>query len=268
MRIRKRLVVLVLVLSMSLSLFGCAKNAGNSGIYKIITSYESSDISIGFRQDSFIRYYVEAALLVLSADGTITKLAQNWGLSDEIYFAEDANALDNLGDIPYKKIIVGASDDCIPLSYMIDGVFYGFDMDLASAVFSLLGWDYTVIAIDEADTYAHLSSGNIDVAWGGLAIDNSSKTMETLTPYTTNCLVIAVRSSSNIKTENGLKGKTLAIDVDEIFMAVLDTNADLKASFGKITRLTGGISACFEALDNASADAIITYRLAAMYYDR
>jgi len=242
--------------------------AASNGKYQTLETFEDQTFSIGFRNDDFVRYYVEAALEVLSADGTIHSIAVQWFSEDATTFESDAEALDRIGDIPVRTLIVGLDEDAFPMSYADGDGYSGFDVDVARAVCNKLGWEIKFIPIESENAYVELSSGNIDCAWGGLTLDTEATDYTVLPSYMSNSLVLIVRTDSGIRSKSKLSGKTLAIDIGSKYMDVLNSDQDLKNSLGQITRLTGGAQACFEALDSGAADAIIVYSVAARYYGK
>ncbi len=265
-RIFYKFTAVLLAVCLLLSLSACgAKKIGESGRYRILHTFSTQEMAIGFRNDDFVRYYVDAAIRTLAADGTLHDIAVRWFGEDNTSFVSDSGALEQVGDIPYRTLIVGLDPDAFPLSYTDGDGYSGFDVDCAKAVCERMGWELKFIPIKAADAYVELSSGNVDCAWGGLALDTQSKQYTTLTPYMENDIVLVVSSESGVRSTGRLAGKTLAIDVEAIYMDALDTEPDLKAGFGKITRVTGGPQACFQALTAGQADAIVTYSLAAYY---
>lgn len=261
----KRAAALLLCVLLVLSL--CACGGTSYGNYRVLESFGEQQYSIGFRTGDSVRYYVEAALRVLAADGTVHQLALQWFSEDPTTFTADASALDGVA-LPQRTLIVGVDAEAFPVSYADGDGYSGFDEDLARAVCDKLGWQIKFQPIESGDAYVELSSGNVDCAWGGLTLDADSGDLSVLGPYMTNELVLVVRRDSGIRSARGLKGKTLAMDVDERYMTALSSDEKLLARLGSVTRLTGGTQRCFTALDAGEADAILTNRIAVAYYGR
>lgn len=262
----KRATAAALIIFLSLTL--CACGGGSAyGRYRVLETFGSQTYAIGFRNNDYVRYYVDAALKVLAADGTIHGIALKWFGADSTTFAADAKALDGL-EIPQRTLIVGLDPDAFPVSYADGGDYAGFDVDAARAVCEKLGWEIKFQPIKAENAYVELSSGNIDCAWGGLALDTASTKFTVLATYMTNELVLLVRTDSNIRSKGKLSGRTLAIDVDQKYMDALSSDQKLMESLGEIKRVTGGTQRCFETLDSGAADAIITYSAAAIYYGK
>lgn len=271
MKKQNRPAALLLTLCLVFLLCACGGNGdanAANGKYRTLETFGSESFSIGFRNDDFIRYYVDSALRVLAADGTIHNIAMRWFSEDTTTFASDPEALAQIGDIPQRTLIVGLDEEAFPMSYADGDGFSGFDVDVARAVCDKLGWNVEFIPITGEDAYVELSSGNIDCAWGGLVLTPDSGNFTVLPAYMTNELVLIVRADAGIRSKARLSGKTLAIDVAAKYMDALNSDTDLKNRLGKISRLTGGAQACFAALDSGEADAIIVYSVAARYYGK
>ena len=236
------------------------------GRYRVVETLGEQSYAIGFRNDDNIRYYVEAALQELAADGTISGLANSWFTENNTYFVSRSGALSQFDGFPSRTLLVGADPDAYPLSYQENGEFTGFDVELARAVCERLGWDVQFIAIKAENAYVELSSGNVDCAWGGLTLDTSATDYTTLTPYLTDELVIITRADTGAKTVRGLNDGSLAITTEQKYMDLLAANEKLMNRFSEIKRLTGGLQALLDALNDGSANAALVSSTALLYY--
>lgn len=262
MKMRRRVLALVLALCLALPLAGCGKVSGR---YRILETLETQSFSIGFRDGDYVQYYVEAALKVLAADGTVQRLAMQWFGEDRTSFSRDIDALEKVGAAAPRTLLVGADMDVFPMSYEENGNYTGFDVELAREVCGRLGWDIKFIPIKAENAYVELMSGNIDVAWGGLVLESEGD-YETLAPYLTNEIVLVTLADSGPKTLRGLKGKSLGVTTESKFMDALASEEKLMERFDQIKRLTGGSRALLDALTGRQVDAIIVYSIALAYY--
>lgn len=266
MNIIKRLVAFALVICLILSFSACGKSSGG---YRIIKSFGSEEFAIGFRNNDYVRYYFEAAIKTLAAEGTIHSIALQWFSRDDTSFASDANALEIIGQLPVRSVTVGVDIDSFPMSYLDEiGNYSGFDVDVARAVCSRLGWTIKFLPIKANNAYVELSSGNVDVAWGGLAISQNNDEYTVLSPYMINELVLVTRSDSTYSSKRKLSGATLAMDTDQKYMDALSIDESLTKLLGQIKRIPGGAPALFNALSTSKADAILISNLALQYYSR
>lgn len=258
-----KLAALLLVLCLMLPLSGCGKVVGR---YRILDTLMTQEFSIGYRQNDYVRYYVEAALQTLAADGTVGSLAYKWFGEDNTSFAKSANALSQVGEAAPRTLLIGVDADAFPMSYLDGENYSGFDVELAREVCSRLGWEAKFISIKAENAYVELSSGNIDVAWGGLALEREDVDYEVSAPYLTNDIVVVTLASGGPKTLRGLKGGTLAMTVEQKYMDALAANEKLVERLGQIKRVSGGSQSLFDQLNSGSVNAIIVYSLALSYY--
>ena len=78
-----KLAALLLISCLMLSLSGCGKVVGR---YRVVETLMTQEFSIGYRENDYVRYYVDAALQTLAADGTISTLAYKWFGEDNTAF--------------------------------------------------------------------------------------------------------------------------------------------------------------------------------------
>ncbi len=263
MKRKIKYIALALALCLMLPLAGCGKTSGR---YRILETLETQSFSIGFRDGDYVQYYVEAALKVLAADGTVQRTAMKWFGEDKTSFSKDIDALEKVGTAAYRTLLVGVDTDVFPMSYLENGSYTGFDVELAREVCTRLGWDVMFIPIKAENAYVELSSGNIDVAWGGLVLDNSEGKFETLSPYLSNDIALVTLADGGAKTLRGLNGQSLGITTESKFIEALSADEKLMNRFDQIKRLTGGSKALLDALTSRQVDAIIVYSISLAYY--
>ena len=130
-----------------LSLSGCGKVVGR---YRVVETLMTQEFSIGYRENDYVRYYVDAALQTLAADGTISTLAYKWFGEDNTSFSKNINALEQVGQAAPRTLLVGVDADAFPMSYIEGDSYSGFDVELmrrfalwcnASVTFALYDWN-------------------------------------------------------------------------------------------------------------------------------
>ncbi len=258
----------VLALLMLLGLCAC----GDTLSYKVrsaVTLVEQ-EYSLAFRNDDPLRSYVVAAIEELNAEGRIAELSRKWFGRDAVDFGKKEDALSALEPPAAHKLLLGVDINSFPMAYMQGGNYWGFDVELAGFVCEKLGWTLQVIPIDKENVYVELYSGNIDVAWGGVALDQKELDAEKYTqygPYIENDIVIAVRDGSRVSGASGLKGLTVAMPTTPEARAALETQPKLMDSLGQITRMPGGTADCFAALYAGDCEAVLTDSTAMLYYN-
>jgi polar amino acid transport system substrate-binding protein len=264
----KRLICVLLVLCMMLGL--CACGGYKYGVNEVEVLVEQ-DYSLAFRNSDPLYLYVTAAIGVLAAQGKVGELSSKWlGDSEALNFAKQADALDNLPEIEPRTLTVGMDINSFPMAYMSNGSFWGLDVELANAVVELLGWEIKYQAIEKENVYIELSSGNIDVAWGGIALDPDEVAQGTFTqygPYIENNIVIATRNGSSVWNKIKLNGRKMVMPSTTEAMEALSTDERLTKRMGQITRLAGGTTECFEYLYAGKCDVVLTDSTAVMYFN-
>ena len=267
----KSFVALLLCLCLVFPLFGCGKQVGN---YKIVRTLGEESYCIGYRVGDQIALYVDAALHKLTADGTVHNLAMQWLGADNTAMEADEHALESLGKIPRRTLIVGVNESCFPLSYYDGETFAGFDIALAEAVCKTLGWRVKFQAVARSDIYVQLTSGNVDCIWGGMPMDDinldekgnekpMSQQLAVSEPYLENEIVLVMRADSDAK----MNGATLMMDSGPQYIDALDRN-NLTSRFSEVQRVNGGAPQCFEALNSGQINAILTDSVALAYYTK
>ena len=263
-RILYRCLSVLLVICFCLPLPACGGSAYGVKAAKTLVQQE---YSLAFRNNDPTVYYVVAAIQVLAAQGRVDDLSVKWFGSRIINFEKNASALDNLAVPENKTFIIGVDVNSFPFVYSSNGTLWGFDIELAIAVTDLLGWTLKEQVIEKEKVYDELASGNIDCAWGGIALDPKEIEKEIYTrvgPYVSNEIIIATRDSA---MSGSFRGKTLAMPSTTEAMAALNTDPKLAGRLGNVIRLVGGTIECFSYLYSGRCDAILTDSTAVMYYN-
>lgn len=264
---RKKLVCLLLALAVCLSLAGCG--GVSYGVNPVMTLV-SQDYSMAFRNDDMVYYYVVAALEEMNAEGTITELARKWLGSNMVSFGRKANALAAYEPPEPRTFIIGVDENSFPFAYGDNGNYWGFDVELATRMCEKLGWTLKVQVVEKENVYIELYSGNIDCAWGGLALpekDIENKRYTVYGPYVHNDIVIASRDGSNIWNSLQLNGRRMAMCTTAEAMEALQSAGKVANRLGQITRLAGGTTECFSYLFAGKCDLILTDSTAIAYYN-
>ena len=265
----KKRISLLLILALCLSLTACGRTGGSAyGVHTIETLVEQ-EYSLAFRINDPTADFVIAALEVLTAEGKVDELAVKWFGSRMIDFDSNANALDEVTEENFpREFIIGVDINSFPMAYVSNDTYWGYDVELAIAVAERLGWDLKIQAIEKENVYVELSSGNIDCAWGGIALD-PKEVREGLYlrygPYVKNDIVIATRNGNMLFNKLMLQGKSLAMPSTPEALEALKRDPRLERRLGQIMRLAGGATQCFEQLFAGHCDAVLTDTTAIAY---
>ena len=231
------MICVLLALCVMLGAAGCG--GFKYGVNEVQVLVEQ-DYSLAFRNDDPLYFYVTAALSVLAAQGKVDELAIKWLGSAALDFPKQA------------------------------GEFWGLDVELAIAVCDLLGWNLKMQQIEKENVYIELSSGNIDVAWGGIALDQKDIDAGKFTqygPYIHNDIVIATRNGSSVWNKLRLNGRKMCMPSTPEALDALNTDEKLVNRLGQITRLAGGTTECFEYLYAGKCDVVLTDSTALSYFN-
>ena len=237
----KRLICLLLALCLVFSLCACGGSRFRYGINTVQVLVQQ-EYSLAFRNNDPLYFYVTAALSVLAAEGRVDQLATKWLGSPALNYAKQADALEKLVPPEPQDLIIGLDVNAFPFSYLSNGEYWGLDVELALAVCEKLGWTLKMQPIEKENVYVELSSGNIDVAWGGIALDPKDTAAGNYTqygPYIRNDIVIATRNGSAVWNRMRLSGRKMCMPSTPEARAALDTDPRLIKRLGQITRLAG-----------------------------
>ena len=181
----KRILCALLALLALLALSAC-EGAQSYRVNNALTLVEQH-YSLAFRNGDPLRAYVTGALEELCAEGRISELSRKWFGAEVVDFPKKEGALAELEPAGEHTLLLGADVNSFPMAYMQGGNCWGFDVELYS--------------------------GNIDVAWGGVALDQAeldAGKYEQYGPYIENDIIIVARDGSRISNGSGLKGRIVA----------------------------------------------------------
>lgn len=194
---------------------------------------------IAARKGSGLIKKINAALIELTKAGTVTELAEKYGIASELCIDQSAVVSDltesELEDWNYiveqKKFVVGYTLFA-PIAYQDDannGTLIGFDIELARAVAEKLNLNVEFKLIEWDTKEAMLTSRSIDCIWNGLTItEERLENMEISIPYLNNKQVAVIRIADKDKytttesmsgaimgAESGSAGESCIIVVDD-----------------------------------------------------
>ena len=263
----KRFICLLLVLCMLPGLCACGGTSYGVNTVQVLVQ---QDYSLAFRNNDTVYFYVTAALSVLAAEGKVDELSMKWLGHADLNFAKQADALSNLQPPEPQDLRIGVDINSFPMAYLSNGEYWGFDVELAIAACEKLGWNLMIQSIEKENVYVELSSGNIDVAWGGIALDPAEVEAKTYTqygPYVHNDIVVAARNGSGVWNKLRLNGRKMAMCSTPEALTALNTDPKLIKRLGQITRLAGGTTECFEYLYSGKCDVVLTDSTALDYFN-
>lgn len=263
----KKLICLLLAILTVFSLCACGESGTSYGV-KNIQTLETQNYYVAFRNNDPVYYYVVGALQVLSAEGKVGELSAKWlGSPNALDIKGDATALDNIPEPDNRTLLVGVDTDSFPFVYISNGTFWGLDIELAQAVCDKLGWTLKALSIKKENIYQELASGNVDCAWGGLAMNEKDidKGLYTVYgPIIENEICIAARAGNVVSS---LKNLSMAMPSTTEAMEALQADKSIVEKLGNVYRLQGGTTECFEYLYSGKCDVVLTDSTALLYYN-
>ena len=139
-----------------------------------------------------------------------------------------------------------------------DGIFTGFDIDLAGEVCKRNSWELNLEPIDWDAKDTLLNSGAITCIWNGFTMEGREDGYTFSDPYMLNEQVIVVKAGSDISDFAGLSGKTVMTQVDSAALDVLEGDqAEVAATFkGGAAQTIGDYNNAFMQLDSGMIDAV------------
>lgn len=157
------------------------------------------EYGIGCRKGSDLAQYINCVLGDAYQSGTMQKLAQQYGITEELLVPQQESTFTTGEDsdvsyIQQKGTLVVGITEFAPMDYKDEnGQWIGFDADLAKLVAERLGVEIQFVVIDWGQKINELDSKAIDVVWNGMTLTDGVQTAMTCTPaYCRNAQVIVV----------------------------------------------------------------------------
>lgn len=265
--------LLLAVVLLATTLAACGGGGREAGPPRPVIMDEVLDtfyFGIAFqRGNAVLRDQIWAALQVLSADGTVERIARNWFGFDPTIIPPDITATEALGEVRERTLIVGFDPAMAPKSYIDEtGALVGFDIDLAQAVSDYFGWTLALLPIEWADRGMELQSGNIDCLWGGVTLtDQMQARMYHTPPYMVNRQVLITMSDSGINNLGRMRDRTLGIRGGVVAEIALERNSRFESRLEEVSAFESLYEALLE-FEQGQIDAVLMDEAAALYYVR
>ena len=158
------------------------------------------EYGIGCRKGSDLAQYINCVLGDAYQSGTMQKLAQQYGITEELLVPQQEGTFTTGEDsdvsyIQQKGTLVVGITEFAPMDYKDEnGQWIGFDADLAKLVAERLGVEIQFVVIDWGQKINELDSKAIDVVWNGMTLtDAVQETMECSNAYCNNAQVVVTK---------------------------------------------------------------------------
>jgi len=153
------------------------------------------------------------------------------------------------------KMIIGYTDYA-PMNYTDEnGIFTGFDTELAIAVCKKLGVEPEFVVINWDSKEVELNAKSIDCIWNGMTITPERQEMMEITkPYVKNAQVVLMKKGAAYNSTESLIGKTVVAEQGSAGEDVINDDENLKqANYVPKTLQTD----CLLELKAGTADAAV-----------
>lgn len=181
---------------------------------------------------------------------------------------------DKIVDVTTKQITVGFTDYA-PMNYVDDnGVFCGFDTELALRVFNALGYDVKFREIDWANKYLELNEETVDCVWNGFTRNSTDKNKDGVEvsreelcdfsiDYMKNGQVLICKSANAITELSALAGKSLAYETNSAADSLINgENSAFEGININKANLPYQINAAEQVMNNSKDYAVVDIILA------
>lgn len=185
---------------------------------------------------------------------------------------DDSAAADDSWDKIVEKgeIVLGMDDAFPPMGYTdtTTGEIIGFDVDVATEVFSRLGVELKLQPIEWSTKEMELDGGNVDLLWNGYSYTEERAEKQTLSDaYMKNNQVILVKEDSSYQSLADLAGKSLGVQSDSSAESALESEeaTEFSESLGEIVPIDDYSKAILE-IQNGLIEAIAIDEVVARFY--
>jgi len=172
---------------------------------------------------------------------------------------KESNNSQDESDLSYVKgngkLVIGYTNYA-PMNYTDEnGVFTGFDTELATLTCGKLGLKPEFVEINWDTKEVELNAKSIDCIWNGLTINAERQaTMEITKPYVKNAQVVLMKEGANYNGTESLIGKTVVAEQGSAGEETIKADDNLKqANFVPKTLQTD----CLMELKAGTADAAV-----------
>lgn len=149
-----------------------------------------------------------------SSEASTSEATSSEATSSEAASSEAASTDSDLAYLQSNgKMVIGYTV-YEPMNYTdANGVFTGFDTELATAVCEKLGVEPEFVEINWDTKEVELSAKSIDCIWNGLTLDDDRRTnMACTDPYVKNAQVVVMKADSDYTSTADLVGKTVVAE--------------------------------------------------------
>ena len=165
-------------------------------------------------------------------------------------------------------IVIGIDDEFAPMAFRDEqNKLIGFDIDLANETAKRMGVTFKFKPIDWQNKREEITSGNVDIIWNGLDINDERKEYMLFSePYMLDSQVLLVKKGNRhaIRSEKDLVDKIAGVQAGSDAENFVNTDAKLKAKL-KTLKAYDKFWKAIDALKNDEIDVFLCDELVARY---
>ena len=212
----------------------------------------------GSKHEHLVTEFNEA-LAQMKKDGSLEEIINKWtaskGSSDSAV-PETSTPAGQKASPTKNKYIIASDSSFAPFVFQDDSNQYtGIDMELIKAIAKDQGFNVEVTNPGFDAAINSVQTGQADGIIAGMSVtDARKKTFDYSDPYYTANSILAVKDSSNIKSYEELKGKTVGVKTGTASQTFLEEN---KSKYGYSIKTFSDAASMYDSLNTGSVAAVM-----------
>ena len=212
----------------------------------------------GSKHEHLVTEFNEA-LAQMKEDGSLDEIINKWtaskGSSDSAV-PETSTPAGQKATPTKDKYIIASDSSFAPFVFQDDSNQYtGIDMELIKAIAKDQGFTVEVTNPGFDAAINSVQTGQADGIIAGMSVtDTRKKTFDYSDPYYTANSILAVKDSSNIKSYEELKGKTVGVKTGTASQTFLEEN---KSKYGYSIKTFSDAASMYDSLNTGSVAAVM-----------
>ena len=212
----------------------------------------------GSKHEHLVTEFNEA-LAQMKKDGSLEEIINKWtaskGSSDSAV-PETSTPAGQKATSTKDKYIIASDSSFAPFVFQDDSNQYtGIDMELIKAIAKDQGFTVEVTNPGFDAAVNSVQTGQADGIIAGMSVtDARKKTFDYSDPYYTANSILAVKDSSNIKSYEELKGKTVGVKTGTASQTFLEEN---KSKYGYSIKTFSDAASMYDSLNTGSVAAVM-----------
>jgi len=196
------------------------------------------------------------ALAQMKKDGSLEQIIQKWTASTTTASPTTTTAAGQKATPVKSKYIIASDSSFAPFVFQDDSNQYtGIDMELIKAIAKDQGFTVEVTNPGFDAAINSVQTGQADGIIAGMSVtDARKKTFDYSDPYYTANSILAVKDSSNIKSYEELKGKTVGVKTGTASQTFLEEN---KSKYGYSIKTFSDAASMYDSLNTGSVAAVM-----------